>query len=203
MSGTIYNQTELEAAIGDSIYSNTQGDVSGDDVRDRMFDIIASLQSYPGVIDGDAVAGISITATPANIASFNSNATTANELLEADQANDRIKVFEPGLYFITLRFNGSWAANEDLTFELFVNGAANPITPATYTQEGQGAADPIVVSITDIAFIINSSMIAAGPGGTFAELELYVSSATGTFTVDQTSIQLGAEYNPLSIRTVG
>lgn len=77
------------------------------------------------------------------------------------------------------------------------------MTPFIIEQEGQGANDPVVVSVSRVVFIINSGMIASGPGGVLAEVEVFASSDTGNFDVDQEGVTLGLEYSSLSIRTVG
>lgn len=199
----ILNQAEIEALIASRFADNATGDITPEDMRDHAQDHLDSLQSYGGVVlDGNSPTN-SITATPTLWTRYTSNATSANALLEADYANGRIKVFQPGVYLVTLRTQGKWATNEDLTREVYVNGAANAVTPITFAQEGAGASDPAFVSSSRVTFIITSTMIAAGPGGAFAEVGLYLSSTTGTFNYEQDDITFGLEYNPLSIRTVG
>jgi len=200
---TILNEAELKANNDAWFTTNGAGLITGANLNTFNIDLIESLQSYPGVISDGLVAGNNITATPTKWTNFTTNDTSPNTIFEADQANSLIKVFEPCLTFITFRFNAQWPANEDLISEIYVNGAPNPITPASVTKEGKGATDPELISVTDIAYVINSAMIAAGPGGAYAEIELFLSSATGPFTLDQIDVLIGAEYNPLSIRTVG
>lgn len=196
---TILNRTELDASIATI---NDGGVNTAAEVRSVFTDTVDSLQEYGGVISDGNVPGISIGTTPFKWTHFTTNNTGPNDVLEADVANNRILVKEPALYWATLRFFGKWPSNEDLNFGLFVNGAANPITPVSFSQEGAGAADPVTVSVTRIAFLINSAMIAAGPGGQ-AAVELYMASGSGAFTLEQDGVTLGMSYNPLSIRTVG
>lgn len=166
-------------------------------------DLLESLQSYAGVINDGVVSTIAVSGTPILWTHYTMNSTSANLLLEADWVNSQVKIFEPALYFNTLRFGGDWAVNEDLTFEIYANGAANPLTPISFTQEGQGVGDPLIISITDVAFIIQSALIIDQGGEDYAKVELWVSSATGSFNVNQAGVTFGIEYNPLSIRTVG
>jgi hypothetical protein len=197
---TILNETELNASIATI---NDAGANTAAEVRQVFTDLKDSLQSYGGVIDDGVSVGNSITTTPTKWTNFSVNQTGPNQMLEADVANNRILVYEPALYFLTLRFQGKWAANEDLRFLVYVNGSPNPISPISFAAEGNGATDPKIVSVTDIAFLINSAMIAGGTGGTQAEVELYFQSDSGTFNLDQDDITMGMESNPLSIRTVG
>ena len=172
-------------------------------IRSVYTDMLQSLQSYPGVLTDGVVADIDVDATPIKWTHFSNTPTTPNDLLESDLVNNLIKVKQPALYFLTFRFAGQWPTIEDLVFEAYVNGVANPITPIILTEAGLGAANPKNISVTDIAFIVNSAMIAAGPSGTHAVVELWASSSTGAFQVSQADVTFGMEYNPLSIRTVG
>ena len=71
----------------------------------------------------------------------------------------------------------------------------------SFGHKGQGTSDPTLLSVGDQAFIVNSTMIAAGGGS--ADIEIFASSDTGTFTLEQLDITFAASYNPLTIRTVG
>jgi len=197
---TILNETEMNAVI-----ANLADGVANKaaKVRSIFTDMLQSLQSYGGVLSDGNVVDIGITENPVLWTHYTDAPTSPNLLLEANLASNLIRVKEPALYFLTFRFQGSWAANEDLKFLMYVNGVPNVITPVQIEQEGQGASDPIILSVTDIAFIVNSAMIAAGPGGNYAEVGVFASSDTGPFDVDQEAITFGLEYNPLSIRTVG
>lgn len=209
---SILNETEIKAKITeyDALIAALEdgGNNTAAEVRETFLksseintDQVESLQSYPGVItdNGITIDNINITGTPTKLTTFSVNSTSPNTVLESDQVNSLIKVYEPALYFVTFRFYGQWSAGEDLKFEIYLNDSPNPITPVAFIQEGAGGSDPIIVSVTDIAYIVNSAAI----GGTNAEISVYVSSTTGDFTVDQLGITFGAEYNPLSIRTVG
>lgn len=200
----VLNETELAASFLANIPDNTSGDVSPSDVRGELTNLVESLQSYSGVMTNRTeVDGIAITGTPTKWIYFTDDNTSPNQLLEANVANERVLVKEPARYFVTLRFEGQWPATEDLRLEVYLNGVANPLTPISFAVEGKGPADPDIISVTDIAYIVNSAAIAAGPGGNSAEIELFVSSDTGPFNVDQLDIVMGVEYSPLSIRTVG
>ena len=198
---TILNQAEMEAELLTLFPDNITALISPADIRQGHQNIIDSLQGYPGVIDDGVALTNAITATPTKWTNFTTDVTTPNALLEANVANNRVLAKEPGLYFITYRQFGSWPFNEDLRAEIYVNGAPNPFTPISFAKEGQGAGDPSLVSVTDIAFIITSAMITAGGGS--AAIELYYSSDTGPFNYDQDDVLMGVEYNPLSIRTTG
>ena len=197
---SILNQTDLLAAIAARTPNNTSGDVSPEDIRDSFTDIIDSLQSYGGVMSGGVVGGFSVTTTPTVFpAMLDTNATSANLLLEADHANDQIKVFENGRYEITLRFSGTWPATGELTFLVYVNGIANTFTPFEFAQEGNSSDQSL--SFTAVTFLINDAMIAAGPGGAYASVQLYLAMDT-TRTLSQVSLTFGVSYGPLSIDTI-
>lgn len=196
---TVLNQPELEAQIATI---NDGGANTAAEVRSVFQDMLDSLQSYGGVIKDGQLENISISSTPRKWVEYTQDITSPNDILEADFTNGRVLVKEPGLYYVTLRFFGKWNTGEDLGFELRVNGVANPLTPVKFETEGKGASDPETISVTRIGFVVNSAMVAGGPGGN-AAIELYADSQTGTFNVDQEGITLGVEYNPLSIRTVG
>jgi hypothetical protein len=197
---SILNQSELLAAIAARTPSSGDGSVSAQDIRDDFTDIIDSLQSYGGVMSNGADT-ISATTTPTKVTTFSANNTSPNDLLEVDYTTGLIKVKEPGRYELTLRFQGVWGAVNELILEARLNGVANPITPLAVTQEGNGS--DLALSWTAVTFIVNSAAIAAGPGGAYAEVELFASAQTGSFSVTQNTITFGLAYGPLSIRTVG
>ena len=198
---TILNETELKAKNEALFQTGVVGGVTAAKMREYNIDSVESLQSYAGVIAGDSVDNVEVTAAGANWLEYNRNSTSSNQLLSTDYTTGTISVHEPALYFVSIKFNGAWAANEDLILHVHINGTNNPITPIEFAQEGQGTSDPTLISITNVPFIVNSGMITAGGGA--ADVTLFVSSGTGTFNVNQTTITLSVQYNPLSIRTVG
>jgi hypothetical protein len=200
---SILNQTQIETNIATDFADNTIGSITPALARGMFTDLLESLQAYGGVMSGTAVDDVPATTTPTKVTTFTTNATSANLLLEADQANDMIAVLQSGLYRITLRFEGSWPAVEDLRLLVYVNGAPSTLTPFDFTVSGEGAGDPISLSFTSVAIIIQDADIAAGTGGTQADVALYFGSDTGDFLVDQVKVTFGLEYNPLSINTVG
>jgi hypothetical protein len=199
----ILNQAEIEALIASRFADNNAGDITPADIRNHFQDNLDSLQAYGGVMSGTTASNVPATTTPTKVTTFTVDATSANPLLEADQVNDLVKVKESGLYRITLRFQGAWPAVEDLKLLVYTNGAPSSLTPFSFVQVGQGAANPLTLSYTSVAFIVQDADIAAGPGGTHAEVELFFGSDTGDFVVDQVQITFGLEYSPLSIGTVG
>jgi hypothetical protein len=199
---TILNETELKAKNAVLFQTGVTGGITAAKLREYNIDQVESLQSYAGVITGVVVDNVTVTDAGADWTEFSSNSTSENVLIKPEFAAGTVRVKEPALYFVTVRFNGAWAANENMVFHVHVNGADNPYTEIEFSQEGAGAGDPVLVSVTDMAFIVNSSMVAAG-GGSGAAITLFISSSSGTFTVDQTKVTFGVKYNPLSIRTVG
>jgi hypothetical protein len=196
---SILNQVDLLDAIATRTPDNTTEEVSPADIRQDFTDIIDSLQSYAGVMEGGVVASIDVTETATVFpAMLTINATpTATALLEADQANDQIKVFENGRYQMTLRFQGTWSAQRELEFHVHVNGIENVLTPIIFTQEGNASAQTI--SVTSVTFLINDTMIAAGPGYASVQLALGIDTAA---SVSQTKTTFGLSYGPLSIDTI-
>jgi len=200
----ILNQAEIEALIASRFPDNVIGSITPADIRAQAQDELDSLQSYGGVMSSSGGTNIPAETIPVKAAIFDVDATSANPLLEADHANDLIKVFEPGLYNVTLRIEAQWPATEDLDLLVFTNGAAAGLTPFSFAQAGDGAANPKSMSFTAVAYIVQAADIAAGPGGLYAEVELFFGSDTGDFVVDDVNVAtFGLSYSPLSIRTVG
>lgn len=198
---TIFNQADLIAEINTLIPDNITGDVSPADVRQSMGHMIDSLQAYGGVISDGSNPGIAVTATPTKLATFAANDTPENALLNPDFANNKIIVKEAALYFIELDFTGEWGTNENLTLSVFANGVVNPVSPRSVIQEGLGVSDPQNMAISGRAFIVNDAMITAGGGS--VDVEIFHSSTTGNFTLDQLDIAFGLVYSPLTIDNVG
>jgi len=197
---TILNEAELKAKNDNLFQTGVQGGVTAAKLREYNVDQVESLQSYGSILIGAEVDNISVTNSGSNWTEYTHQAGSS-ALLQPTFFTGTISAFEPALYFVTIRFNGKWNAGEDLSLRVHVNGVENVMTPIELQQEGQGSNDPVLISATDMAFIVNSGMIAAGGGQ--ADITLFVSSTTGTFLVDQTTVTFGARYNPLSIRTVG
>ena len=198
---TILNETELKSTNTADFPTGVIGGTSAADIRGFHVDLIESLKTYGGVISGAVVDNVEVTDVGSTWTEFDTNTTSENELLRPDFTTGIVAVKQPALYFITIRFNGQWPANEDLHFHVHVNGIENSITPIEFNKEGKGTTDPELVSVTDIPFVIDTAMISAG--GTEADVTLFMSSSTGTFSVDQTTVTFGVRYSPLSIRTVG
>jgi hypothetical protein len=198
---SILNQTDLLAAIAARTPDNTAEEISPADIRADFTDIIDSLQSYGAVTAGSAVAGFTVAQTPTLYpALLDANSTpSATPVLEADFANNQLKVFENGRYELTLRLQAEWTSNKNITFLVYVNGIPNAFTPLAFTQEGIG--DATAFSFTAVTFLINSSMIIVQGDGTYAKIQLYlVADPTTTYT--QTSMTFGLSYGPLSIDTI-
>ena len=197
----ILNEAELRAANETLFQTGVVGGITAAKVREWNVDVIESDRSYRVVLSGGVVNGISVTNTGVIWDHYDASPYPSNALLTPDFVAGSISAFEPALYFATIRFNGKWPANEDLNFHLHVNGAENTSTPILFSKEGKGINDPELVSVTDLDFIITSAMVAAGAGA--AKVELFISSTTGTFTLDQATVTLSLRYDPQSIRTVG
>lgn len=198
----ILNETELRAANESLFQTGVVGGITAAKMREWNVDVIESERSYRVVLAGEEVNGINITDAGAVWDHYNASPLSANALLTPDFLTGKISVLEPANYFATIRFNGKWPANEDLNFTLTVNGVGNALTPVSFTKEGKGTNDPELISVTDIDFTVDSGMLAAGIGGA-AIVELFVSSLTGPFILDQATVSLSLRYNTLSIRTVG
>ena len=199
---TILNRTQLEASIA----SLTTGGVNtAAELRQVLTNEMDSLAPYGGVMSDGVTEDIAVPAGVGNadaLDTFNNNDTPENALLRPDQANSVIHVKEPALYFFTTRFNGRWPTNVTLAFGIYVNGAINAVTPVAFQQKGQGLNDPILLSVTRVAFVINDAMIAAGVGGE-AQVQLFKWSTGAGFNMDQDDVTFGGEYNQLTIDAVG
>jgi hypothetical protein len=198
---TILNETELKAKNQLLFQTGLVGGTTTAKLREYNIDSIDSMQSYSGVIIGVVVDNVTVDNTGSVWTEFSHDGGAANQLISTDHSTGTLTVSEPGVYFVTVRFNGKWSAGEDLNFEVLVNGSSTPMTPVVFAQEGQGSSDPVLISVTDVELIVDSAMILAGAGS--ADITLFVKSTTGTFDVDQTTVTFKVRYNPLSIRTVG
>jgi len=200
---TIKNESDLKTQINTDLANNTEGAISPADVRNVSLDLLDSLQSYAGVMQGGAKTGFTVSdVSPTEYpVIFDTDATpTATAVLEADQTNNQIKVFANARYQVTLRIQGTWTANKDLTFYVYVNGAPNALTALAITEEGLG--DSQALSFTNVTFLINNSMLISQGDGTYASVKLYLQSESTPFTYTQTKATFGLSYGPLSIDTI-
>jgi hypothetical protein len=198
---TIRNQADLEAQIASRFADNLDGDISEADIRDQFTDHIESLQSYAAVCSGDAVTGFTVAETPTLYPDLlDTNSTpSATPVVEADFANNQLKVFENGRYEMTFRLQSEWTDNKNISFLVYVNGIPNIFTPIAFTQEGIGS--PTALSFTAVTFLINSAMIIFQGDGTYAKVQLFLDADSGT-TFTQTTLTFGLSYGPLSIDTI-
>ena len=195
---SILNQDEIDVAL-EELFKTGSKPPSTRKLKEFLRDLVKSSKAYSVAMSG-AADTFNITGTPTKFDNFTTNdATKAAGLMEVDAANDRIRVFYPGLYYVTLRFNGSWNTGEDLTFEVRVNGAPHFATPFSYQKEGKGALDPELLSVTLYTFPLFSAFF-AGTG--YADIEVYLSSSTGAFSLSQISTILGVRYEPFTINTI-
>jgi hypothetical protein len=199
---TILNQADLISAIDARTPDNTDGDISPLDIRNNNYDLIDSLQAYAAVTSGGAVATFPIGLTPTPYpALIDTNSTpSATPVLEADYVNNQLKVFENGRYLLTYRLQAEWSNVQSLTNEARVNGVTNWLTPVSITQEGNAA--PLALSFTNVTFLVNDVMIAAGPGGAYASIKMYYSMTQANTDFTQTTQTFGLQYGPLSIDTI-
>jgi len=198
---TVYNATDLQAQIDNLLPNNTSGDISPTDVRTVIEDVVDSLKPIGGAITDGNVTSISITGTPTLYNHYTSNTGPTNELFAPDFANGVVDILDSGVYLVGVTFEGEWATTEDLVFEFYINGAAHPTSPLKVSSAGDGASDPTTISFLRQTCTITEAMITAGGGS--AELALYAYSTTGTFSLDQNDIIMGAEYYNLTINAVG
>lgn len=200
----VRNRAELEADILLALPDNATNEISAADVRGVFTESFDSFAPYAGVMNysGAEIENINITGTPQALTQFDTNATSANVLLEADQANNRILCDAPGLYVLTYRLQAKWSGGEDLLIEARINGNVNTQSPVSINIEGSGNNDPQALSFSRLAWVIQQDAVTNGPGGR-ASTEIYWSSTSGPFLLDQISTELSIEYVPLTIRTVG
>ncbi|AUR92135.1 hypothetical protein NVP1170O_022 [Vibrio phage 1.170.O._10N.261.52.C3] len=157
-----------------------------------------SLDNIAGAISDGVVENIPVTDTITKLTTFNTNDTSENEVFRPDQANDKITLKGTGVYFVTLRFQGRWGVGEDLTFHVYINGVPNPITPFDFSAEGSGNNDPKVISITRFTYVVTTPMLVSGE----ADIEVFVESTTGTFSLDQDKVNFGVELSPLTFNSL-
>jgi hypothetical protein len=153
------------------------------------------------VCSGDAVTGFTVAQTPTLYPDLlDANSTpSATPVVEADFANNQLKIFANGRYELTLRLQSQWTDNKNITFLVYVNGVPNPFTPIAFIQEGIGA--DTAFSFTAVTFLINDSMVIVQGDGTYAKVQLFLDADSGT-TFTQTTLTFGLSYGPLSIDTI-
>jgi len=201
---TIRNKAEMASEIDAKLPTGGLGIVAVDH-RSLLTDMVDSTSSTFGGIGGGSTPALEVTATPTKIADFSADTTPANDLFTPDAANDRIIVKDPCAVFVNFRLAGMWPAVEDLTVEIYLNGVPNPMGPISLTQEGAGAADVQNVAISGRGFVINQAAIDESIYSNAGEaiIEMFWSSDTGTFDVDQLEVALNLQYINYSIRAVG
>lgn len=200
---TILNRVEMASAISTNLPTGGSG-ILAVDHRDVLTDLVSSVGTYIGSMSGGVDGPLAITATPTKISDFTTDDSPANDLFTPDAANDRILVNDPCAVFVNYRLAGEWATNDDLEVEIYLNGIINPSGTIYRKQEGAGAADTQNIIISQRGFIINQFAIdnGTGPSGE-AAVEVFWSSATGNFNVDQLDVAFNIIYIPFSIRAVG
>lgn len=198
----IKNRDELDALKTSLLPDNTTGDISPADIREYFRLSEASIDPRAGVIVGGVQDNIPVTATPVKLAYFTVDAASDDVLFTADSANDEVLVHGNCRCPFTLRFQGKWAAGEDLTLELRINDAVptNPSNIQTVTVEGKGATDPEAISFTAVNLTINDDDLTAGGGS--ASVSVWISSTTGNFDLDQVQCTFGVSYTPYTIRSI-
>jgi hypothetical protein len=195
---TIKNDTQLMADNASLFADNNAGDITPLDLRTYNDDLIDSVRPYSSVISGGSVAAYEVTPTPVKLATFDAAPISENDLFLADFANDQIEIKSACNIFCTIKINGEWAATEDLQIDVYVNGAANPITPISLIQKGEGTGNPVAISSALNTFVITAGDLAVG-GGT-AKIALFASNAAaGSFDLDQITATFGIQYISFSI----
>lgn len=193
---SIKNRTEIQTAI-DTISDG--GENSASKVRGVLNDITDSTFPYAGVISDGNVPGISVSATKVKHTDYTTNNTSENDLFKPDQTNGQVQVKDSGLFVAYISFTGQWAANEDLSFEVFLNGVA---TGVIATIEGLGVSDPQNLLMARRAFVVPAAAIGAIDPGV-ANIDIRHFSTTGSFTLEQLDIVFDVEYVQGTIRAVG
>lgn len=201
----VRNRTELDAEILSianlNFPDNNSGLITPLDVRNAFVDglgaVVDSLTDFASVLSGGPVSTIPVSATAVKWTHFNSIGIPENEVFRPDLPNDAIHVKIGCICLVNLRFFGIWGTNDNLRFDLRVNGASNVITPFTTPGvQGDGPGDEKPIAISAERFIITTADVTAGGGE--ATLELYVDSTSGSFNVDQGKVGIQIQYVPLT-----
>lgn len=193
---SIKNITELETDL-ENLFRTGHQLPKPTELKHYLRNLLESNKRYSLAMNGSSD-NFSVTATPTKFDNFTlDTATDGGILMSVDSATDRFIVEKAGMYFISLIFNGAWNGGEDLTFEVRVDGAVNFYNPVIFNQEGKGTNDPTLLAVTQVAFPLGSALFFGGP----VDVELYLSSTTGTFSLTQISISMGIQYEPLTRET--
>lgn len=206
----IYNKTELtaaNAAIYDSLVpNNNTKQVSPTDIRDAAAQTEAntldSLDYYDAGLNNyqNPVPTLGVTTTAAPFAGFTDTAPGSNPppFITANLANNSLDITEPCRMAATIRILGRWNLNNNLTAYIYVNGAANAVTPIEASLEGNGNTDDTIFSASVINYVVTPADIATGGGTAVVELWL---EGDGTYNVLDAQCALNLRYIPLTIRT--
>lgn len=199
----IYNKVELQALAVSRFPVGVQAGSSAQDVIDQAKDERDSGDTYAGIMSGSG-GTLSLTTSLSDVDTFSTNITPANDLFAPDQANNRIEVKEPCNVDCGVIFQGQWADNTDVTFELWVIDSNNPAPGIKHpgwidiTQSGSGSGRTVDMFKKRVV-----PMGANAPWSFDFDSPVYVymrAKAGSSTTVTQVYIQLSPEYLPYSIR---
>ena len=199
----IFNKTELAALAVSRIPVGVNAGTSAQNIQDQLTDERDSADRYAAVISGDG-GTLNLTTALQDVTTYSTALTSANDIFAPDVANNRIRILQPCLVNLNMQFQGEWASNDDITFELWVIDNNNPtgIKHAAWTnvtQSGSGVARRVdmyksrTVPMSDKApFLYDFT----GP------VYIYMrAKSSGTTTVTQVHIELAPVYEVFTVRS--
>ena len=127
----ILNQSELDVLYEDQ----DTGSISPADLRK----FVSSVAPYGGVMRLSAQAVYGVTATATNL-DFDSYNIPSNDLMTFDLVNNKCVIKAGGIYYVTWRLQGDWAATDDVDLHVFLDGVQDPY--AYSLTKGLGATNP-------------------------------------------------------------
>jgi hypothetical protein len=195
----IKNQAQLEVEL-ENLFRTGTALPKPTDIKQYLRDALESSRSYAVAAWGGADT-FSITSTPTKFNHFSMDvAIDGASLVKSDAANQKLVVTKPAHYALTLIMNAKWSTGEDLTIEVRIDGAANFYNPVEFHVEGKGTNDPELIAVSGVAFPIGSLLVAGN--GDSVDVEVYLSSTTGNFTLNQENFTMGLTYSPFTIHAL-
>jgi hypothetical protein len=206
MAITIYNKDELEALSQGRFILGDKAGTSVTEISAQIRDERNSGDDYAGIMNG-GVDTLELELALSDVNTFDNNVTPDNEIFSPDYVNNRVEVLIPCRVNCGLIFQGEWASNVDVTFELWVVTDTTPYPGIKHpawediTQSGSGAGRRV-----DMFKERAIPMGAQAPwnfdfsGPVYIYLRAKASSASTT--VSQVYIQMSPEYGIYSARDI-
>jgi hypothetical protein len=180
----ILKQSELDALYAD----NVSGSISPADLRK----LVSSIAPYGGVMRTAPIVDYAVPDTPAAL-DFDSYNIPGNDLMTFDLVNNKCVINAGGIYYVTWRLSGEWAATDDVDLHVYLDGVPDDFAYSLTT--GKGNNNPVSISVSNYPIPITTQKV-IDAGGTI-DLELRISGAGG-FDIEIYNAQMEINYAALT-----